>query len=163
MNPTRLSSHLPKTSKKVAFRNINIYWRSFATATYKYLPQEFLQAITTELPHIPINQNAYDLDSHGRGEGHHPPAPPAGILTPTSTEDVSRILRICNENSVPVIAYGAGTSVEGHIAALNRKSISLDMKEFKNVNLPVDDGMLEDAFVDVGAGVTRLELNDMLR
>lgn len=109
-----------------------------------------------------INTNKYDLEGHGRGEGHHPVAPPAAILVPRSTEDVSSILKTCNHFQVPVIAYGAGTSVEGHISALSKNSISIDMKEFKDVGLP-NDGMLHDACIDVGAGVTRLELNEQLR
>jgi len=133
--------------------------RLFSTAL---LPSDFLTAIASNLPHLHINNNKYDLDSHGKGEGYHPTAPPAAILTPTKTQDVSEILQICNQHKVSVIAYGSGTSVEGHLSALDSKSISLDMKEFKRVGLP-NDGMLDDACIEVGAGVTRLELNDMLR
>jgi len=126
------------------------------------LPSEFLSLVSSSLPHVGINRNKYDLNEHGKGEGQHPVAPPAAILTPHSTKDVSVILKLCNQYRVPLIAYGAGTSVEGHISALSANSISLDMKEFKDVGIP-NDGMLEDACVDVGAGVTRLELNHQLR
>ena len=115
-----------------------------------------------DLAHVQISQNKYDLDSHGRGEGHHPCAPPSAILIPTSAQDVSHILSMCNKHKVPIIPFGAGTSVEGHLSALNQESISLDMKKFKEVDLP-SNGILEDACIEVGAGVTRHELNDHLR
>ncbi len=109
-----------------------------------------------------INQNKYDLESHGKGEGYHPVAPPAAIFIPQSTEDVSKIIKACNQYKVHVIPYGAGTSVEGHVSALQNNTISLDMKEFKTISLP-DDGALDDACIDVGAGVNRIELNEHLR
>jgi D-lactate dehydrogenase (cytochrome) len=115
-----------------------------------------------DLAHVQISQNKYDLDSHGRGEGHHPCAAPSAVLIPTSAQDVSHILSMCNKHKVPIIPFGAGTSVEGHLSALNQESISLDMKKFKEVDLP-SNGILEDACIEVGAGVTRHELNDHLR
>ena len=115
-----------------------------------------------DLAQVQINQNRYDLDSHGKGEGRHPPAPPSVILIPSSSGDVSEILRLCNDNKIPIIPYGAGTSVEGHISALKKGTVSLDMKKFKHVGLP-SDVILDDACIEVGAGVTRLELNDHLR
>ncbi len=135
------------------------YKRLFSTSS---LPSDFLKAVTSKIPNITINENKYDLESHGRGEGHQPTAPPAAILTPKTTDEVSKIMSLCNKFEVPVIAYGAGTSVEGHISALHSGSISLDMKEFNQIHLP-NDGILDDAFVEVGAGVTRLELNEGLR
>ena len=124
---------------------------------------KFLNEISTNLSHLEINQNKYDLHVHGKGEGYHPTSPPAAILTPTSVTDVSSILKYCNEYKIPVIPYGAGTSVEGHVAAIYPSSISLDMQKFKQVDLPTDGTMLEDAHIQVGAGVTRHELNQALR
>lgn len=139
--------------KRIAFLH------SFATRS---LPSGFIEAVNSEIPHICISDNKYDLDSHGKGKGYHASAPPAAIFTTSSTVDISKVLRLCNEHRVHVIAFGTGTSVEGHVAALNPNSISLDMNKFKEIGLP-HDGILDDAFIEVGAGVTRLELNDALR
>ena len=62
---------------------------------------------------------------------------------------------------MPVIPFGVGTSLEGHVAAING-GISLDMSRFTSIDLPTDDQLI-DAHVRVGAGVTRLALNDALR
>lgn len=60
-----------------------------------------------------------------------------------------------------MIPWGAGTSLEGHVSAIRDGTVSLDMAEFDSIELP--DGMLPDAHVRVGAGVTRKALNDALR
>jgi len=120
----------------------------------------FLKDLKSSLPHLELNTNKYDLERHGKGESYHPSAPPFGILYPTSVEDISQIVRLCNRYHVPLIPFGTGTSVEGHVAALEPGSISLDMKEFKFIE---DCSRLDDPCITVGAGVTRLELNDRLR
>ena len=56
-----------------------------------------------------------------------------------------------------VIPYGKGTSVEGHLCAMQPNCISLDLKNFKDIR------ETDDFQVTVGAGVTRMELNDALR
>jgi len=121
-----------------------------------------MQSVSDALPHLsPPNTNPHDLISHGRGESFHPPSPPAAILTPQSTTDVASILKLCTEHNVPVVPYGKGTSVEGHVCAIDeRASVSLDLEGFKDIE--IDDG-LTDGYVRVGAGVTRLELNEALR
>ena len=121
---------------------------------------EFLKHLNSTMPHLHLNTNKYELEIHGKGESYHTPAPPAAILTPVSNEDIVHILRLCNKYHVPVIPYGTGTSVEGHVSALQPGTISLDMKEFKFVD---DCNSLDDPCITVGAGVTRLELNDRLR
>ena len=144
--------------------------------TYK-LPPAFLPALRRALPHLPISTNPYDLQSHSKGESFHPPAPPTAVLMPSCTDDVATILRHCSESTppVPVIPFGAGTSLEGHVAALHG-GVSLDMTAFDMIDLPATnnkdggggDDELEltttrDAFARVGAGVTRSTLNAALR
>lgn len=167
--PTHSSPHLPNTKSMILQRSTKQTLHKCTQATHFLSTlsrscDSFLDSLRSnaDLAHVQINQNKYDLDSHGRGEGHHPCAPPSAILVPTSAHDVSQILSMCNKHKVPIIPFGAGTSVEGHVSALNKESISLDMKKFKKVDLPID-GILEDACIEVGAGVTRHELNDHLR
>lgn len=121
---------------------------------------DFLNDLSSSLPHLQLNTNKYDLFNHGKGESYHPSAPPAAILTPTSNEDIVQIIKLCNKYHIPLIPFGTGTSVEGHVSALNPNSISLDMKEFKFID---DCDTLQDPCIKVGAGVTRLELNERLR
>ena len=49
-------------------------------------------------------------EQHGRGESHHTPAIPDAVIFAETTEEVSEIVRLCAAASVPVIAFGAGTS-----------------------------------------------------
>ena len=55
-------------------------------------------------------------EQHGKGESHHPGALPDIVCFPHTTEEVSAIVRISASYGVPVIPFGAGTSLEGHVA-----------------------------------------------
>lgn len=77
-----------------------------------------------------MSTNHYELDSHGRGESHHPTSPPDAVISPTSVEEIQDILRSCLREKhergddvptveiVSIIPYGAGTSLEGHLQFL---------------------------------------------
>ncbi len=104
-----------------------------------------------------VSLNETILDQHGRDESAFPPVLPSAVVFPKSTEEVSRVLAYCNENRIPVVAFGAGTSLEGHVLPL-RGGISLDMNEMKQIiNISP-----EDLTATVEAGVTRLTLNERL-
>ena len=95
---------------------------------------------------------------HGQGESYHRAHDPDAVAFPDTTDEVADIVRICAAHRVPVIPYGTGTSLEGHVAALNG-GVTIDltgMKEIKRVSV-------EDMDVTVEAGVTRKELNGWLR
>jgi FAD/FMN-containing dehydrogenase len=53
-------------------------------------------------------------DHHSRGESYHTPAAPDLVAFPHTTEETSAVVRICAERDVPIIPFGAGTSLEGH-------------------------------------------------
>jgi D-lactate dehydrogenase (cytochrome) len=97
-------------------------------------------------------------EQHGTDESWHIPAPPDAVVYPASTEEVASVVRICAENRVPVIAFGAGTSLEGHVAA-TRGGISLDTSRLNRVR----EVNLEDLDCLVEAGVHRIALNERLR
>lgn len=101
---------------------------------------------------ISVNESVLDL--HGRDESAFPPVRPSAVVTAHSTEEVSEILRYCNTEEIPVVAFGAGTSLEGHVLPLFG-GISLDLSEMnKIIEISPDD-----LTVKVQAGVKRMELN----
>ncbi|HQR59665.1 MAG TPA: FAD-binding protein, partial [Azonexus sp.] len=54
---------------------------------------------------------------HGRDESIHEPALPDGVIMVESTEEVALVVELCARHGVPVIPYGVGSSVEGHVLA----------------------------------------------
>ncbi len=97
-------------------------------------------------------------EHHSSGESYHPSALPDVVCFPQSTEEVSAIMRVSALHRVPVIAYGAGTSVEGQINA-TRGGITIDLREMNKI-LRVS---VEDLDATVEAGVTRLQLGKAVR
>jgi D-lactate dehydrogenase (cytochrome) len=96
-------------------------------------------------------------EHHSHGESTHPPGMPDLVCFPQSTEEVSRIVKISERFGLPVIPFGAGTSLEGHVHAL-RGGISIDMRQMNRIlRVSVDD---MDATVE--AGVTRKQLQKTL-
>src|SRR5215216_6153023 len=57
-------------------------------------------------------------DQHSHGEGMADAALPDVVVFPHSNEEVAAIVRLCHAARVPIIAFGVGTSLEGHVAAL---------------------------------------------
>jgi D-lactate dehydrogenase (cytochrome) len=96
-------------------------------------------------------------EHHSHGESYHVPAPPDVVCFPSTTDEVAGILKISARLRMPVVPFGAGTSLEGHVNAV-RGGISIDLREMNRiVRVSVDD---LDATVE--AGVTRLQLNKAL-
>ena len=98
-----------------------------------------------------------DIAAHGRDESYHAPRNPDMVAYPESTEEVSRIVRLCARTGTPVIPFGAGTSLEGHIAAV-RGGLSLDTSRMNRV-VEVRPADLD---VTVQPGLTREALNKEL-
>lgn len=98
------------------------------------------------------------LEQHGRDESYHAVHAPDAVAFPKSTEEVAEIVRVCAEYGTPMIPFGTGTSLEGHVAALHGGvCIDLsDMNEIVRVSA-------EDLDVTVQAGVRRKQLNEHLR
>jgi D-lactate dehydrogenase (cytochrome) len=122
-----------------------------------------IQALQQTIPQLEITTNPYELERHGRGESSHPTRRPDAVATPTTVEDIQKIVKHCVQHRIPIVPFGAGTSVEGHVCCLSG-GISLDMGKFTNIELPQMDGdSLPDPIATVGAGVTRKALNEALR
>jgi D-lactate dehydrogenase (cytochrome) len=95
---------------------------------------------------------------HGMDESSLPPMPPDAVVFVESTEEVAEIVKLCQESRVPVIPYGAGTSLEGHLHAV-RGGICIDLSAMNRVHAIRP----EDLDATVEAGVTRKQLNGALR
>lgn len=94
---------------------------------------------------------------HGAGFSYHACMPPDIVVYPGTTKEVAAVVQVCAEHQTPVIPFGAGTSVEGHVVALHG-GICVDMKRMDRVlevNYP-------DMYVTIQAGVTRNQLDDFL-
>ncbi len=98
------------------------------------------------------------LEQHSHDESYHTPFAPDIVCFPRNTGEVSAILGISARHQVPVIPFGAGTSLEGHVNAIHG-GITVDLREMNKV-LRVS---AEDMDATVEAGVTRLQLNKALR
>jgi D-lactate dehydrogenase (cytochrome) len=94
------------------------------------------------------------LHRHGKDESYHPAMPPDAVAFPDTTEEVSAIVKICAEYKVPMIPFGAGTSLEGHISAIHG-GLSIDLSRMNRV-LEINPGDLD---ATVEAAVTHRELN----
>jgi len=120
-------------------------------------PPALLQALSACLG-ARFTLNAGICEQHGRDESHHAPSAPDGVAFVESTEEVVSVVQACARHGVPVVPFGAGTSLEGHVAALHG-GISVDCSRMNRV-LRVSAADMD---ATVQAGVTRKALNAELR
>ena len=93
-------------------------------------------------------------DHHGRDESPFPVTPPDAVVFAESTEDVVEAVNACREHRFPIIAYGAGSSLEGHLLAV-QGGLTIDLSRMNRM-VAVH---AEDLNCTVQAGVTRKQLN----
>jgi D-lactate dehydrogenase (cytochrome) len=93
-------------------------------------------------------------EHHGRDESPFPVTPPDAVVFAESTDDVVDVVDACRAHRVPIIAFGVGSSLEGHLLAV-QGGVTVDLSRMNRV-LSVD---AEDLLVSVQAGVTRKQLN----
>jgi D-lactate dehydrogenase (cytochrome) len=84
--------------------------------------------------------------------------PPDAVVFPQSTEEVQQIVRICAKHGTPIIPFGVGSSLEGHVNA-PRGGVSIDFRDMNKL-LAVH---AEDLDCVVQPGITRKQLNEQLR
>ena len=96
--------------------------------------------------------------NYSRGEDTYDPVPSQAVIFPETNEEVSTILKLCNERKIPLVPFGTGTSLEGNVVGIEEGiTISLEkMNKILSVNV-------EDFDCRVQANVTREQLNEYLR
>jgi len=105
-----------------------------------------------------LDQSAHALEQHSSDESWHSKQPPAAVIYPHSTQDVSDIATLCHRHNVAMSIFGAGTSVEGQSIPAP-SSLCIDMSRMNTLlALHADD---QDCIVQ--AGLTRLELNAQIK
>jgi D-lactate dehydrogenase (cytochrome) len=93
-------------------------------------------------------------EQHGRDESPFDVPPPEAVVYAESTDDVAFVVKLADEHAVPVIPFGVGSSLEGHLLAV-QGGVSIDLSRMNKI-LRVNP---EDLTVTVQAGVTRNQLN----
>jgi D-lactate dehydrogenase (cytochrome) len=123
--------------------------------------REFDQSVVVELKTLlgsRVSTSAGIREHHGKDESYFPYAPPDAVVFPHTTEEVRDIVNICRRHRVPMIPFGVGTSLEGHILAI-QGGVSIDLSQMNKV-LAVHE---EDLDAVVQAGVTRKQLNEYIK
>ncbi|KAG7402384.1 hypothetical protein PHYBOEH_000092 [Phytophthora boehmeriae] len=120
-------------------------------------PSETISALR-ELLGDRLSTSRSVLEQHGTDESYHEVAPPDAVAFVESTEEVSEVIKICAATGTPVIPFGSGSSLEGHISA-TFGGVSIDLTGMNKI-LNVEP---ENMSCRVQAGVTREQLNTDLR
>jgi D-lactate dehydrogenase (cytochrome) len=97
-------------------------------------------------------------EQHGRDESPIDAPPPEAVVYCESTEDVAAVVKLADHYAVPVIPFGVGSSLEGHLLAV-QGGVSIDLSRMNSI-VAVQP---EDLTVTVQAGVTRMQLNNEIR
>jgi len=105
-----------------------------------------------------VTTNAGLREHHSHGQDTQPPALPDAVAFVETTEEVAGILAMCHAQGVPVVPWGAGTSLEGHVTPV-RGGITLDLSRMTRII----EASQPDMDCRVEAGVTRDQLNAHLR
>ena len=96
--------------------------------------------------------------NYARGEDTYDPILSKAVVFPETNEEVSKILKLCNEHKIPVVPYGTGTSLEGNVVG-NEDGITICLEKMNKI-LSVN---AEDFDCRVQACVTKEQLNEYLR
>ena len=119
---------------------------------------EQVQTELKKILHDRISTSESTRTTYARGEDTYDPILSKAVVFPETNEEVSKILSLCNENKIPVVPFGTGTSLEGNVVG-NDKGITISLEKMNKI-LSVN---VEDFDCRVQACVTREQLNDYLR
>lgn len=119
---------------------------------------DFIKELKEILPNGRVTTNETVLEHHSVDESHHPSSQPDVVVFPLNREEVCEIVKIANKYEVPIVPFGLGSSLEGHVIPYN-KGITVDFTLMNQI-LEVRE---KDLLVKVQPGVTRTQLNKELK
>jgi D-lactate dehydrogenase (cytochrome) len=124
------------------------------------MEKRFNQSVFEELKSILQDRVTSETDirnEHGVGYSYHACTPPDCVVFPKNTQEVAEIVKICAKYKTPIVPFGAGTSLEGHILALEG-GVCIDLSKMNNI-IEINT---DDMYVTVESGVTRNQIDDAL-
>ncbi|PPR45338.1 MAG: putative FAD-linked oxidoreductase [Alphaproteobacteria bacterium MarineAlpha5_Bin6] len=119
---------------------------------------EKLQKKLTEILGDRFSTSDAVKSNYARGEDIFDPILPIAVVFPNNNEEISKLANYCNQNSIPIVPFGTGTSLEGNVVA-NDKGITISLENMNKV-LSINT---EDFDCRVQAYVTRKQLNEELK
>jgi|TARA_B110000914_G_scaffold212575_1_gene213662 D-lactate dehydrogenase (cytochrome) len=122
------------------------------------MENNILQAELTNLLKDRFSGSESTRANYARGEDTYDPILSQAVVFPETNEEVSKILKLCNDHKVPVVPFGTGTSLEGHVVG-NANGITISLEKMNNI-ISVN---ASDFDCRVQANVTRKQLNEHLR
>ena len=128
-----------------------------ALVAHRALPASMLAALRERFGERCSTATAV-REQHGRDESTYPVTPPDAVVFCENTDDVAAVVALANQHAVPVIPFGVGSSLEGHLMAV-QGGISVDVSRMNRV-VQIN---AEDLTVTVQAGVTREQVNREVR
>ncbi len=123
----------------------------------RIITNEFVEELH-KIPGVEVTHKNGILMHHAKDESHHSLRPPDFVAFPEKTREVAALVDVCYRHQVPIIPFGAGTSLEGGVGAMEG-GLCIDLSKMNTI-LKVNSSDM-DAVVE--AGVTRKTLNAFLR
>ena len=100
--------------------------RRSSAASFGQVTDTFVEKLSRVCGEVTTNRDV--RHRHGDDESFTPAIPPDAVVFASSTEEVQAVVRLCGESQVPLIPFGTGTSLEGHICA-DYGGVSLDLSK----------------------------------
>ena len=120
--------------------------------------EQLINELSQFLKSEQVTKNETIRNLHSKDESYHTPSLPDLVVYPRTTEEVSEIVRVANHFHVPVVPFGVGSSLEGHVIPYD-KGMTIDFSQMNRIL----DVRPADMLVTVQPGVTRTELNKELK
>ncbi|UOR10401.1 FAD-binding oxidoreductase [Halobacillus amylolyticus] len=105
-----------------------------------------------------VTKNETQIEQHSHDESYHKASSPNLVVFPESADEVSAVVKVANAYNTPIVPYGLGTSLEGHVIPYQH-GITIDFSQMSKV-LEIKE---KDFLVKVQPGVTRSQLNKELK
>ena len=126
--------------------------------SFNPITPEHMQELSTLVPTDRISTGESVLDLHAKDQSQHAPVRPEAVIWPQSAAEVAAVVRYANDNYIPIVGWGSGSSLEGNPIPI-QKGLVLDFAQMNRIL----DVRSEDFQVDVEPGLVYQDLNDHLK